>query len=119
MPENFRLSELCMLLHVLDNTYVLHFNGAEFEEAKDLFFDFPLMNWCECAGVFAAVSHPSYTSVVFLYSNGNTLYTQTKTLTDPVTAQCMLLGSDCVSQFLVQILANQTVQLFRRLLLSL
>ncbi|KAK6106256.1 E3 ubiquitin-protein ligase UBR4 family protein [Brugia pahangi] len=95
------------------NTYVLHFNGTEFEEAKSLPFDFPLMNWCECAGVFAALSHPSSACVVFLYPYGNTLYTQTKTLTDPATTQCMLLGSDCVSQFLIQILADQNIQLFR------
>ncbi|EJW86248.1 zinc finger protein [Wuchereria bancrofti] len=95
------------------NTYVLHFNGTEFEEAKNLPFDFPLMNWCECAGVFAALSHPSSACVVFLYPYGSTLYTQTMTLTDPATAQCMLLGSDCVSQFLIQILTDQNVQLFR------
>ncbi|KAL3998511.1 E3 ubiquitin-protein ligase UBR4 family protein [Acanthocheilonema viteae] len=96
-----------------NNTYVLHFSGTEFGEAKDLPFDFPLTNWCECAGVFAALSHPSFATSIFLYPYGNTLYTQTKTLSDPATAQCMFLGSDCVSQLLIQILANQNLQLFR------
>uniref|UniRef100_A0A158Q763 UBR-type domain-containing protein n=1 Tax=Elaeophora elaphi TaxID=1147741 RepID=A0A158Q763_9BILA len=96
-----------------NNTYVLHFSGTEFQEAKSLPFDFPLVNWCECAGVFAALSHPSCASAVFLYPYGNTVYTQTKALTDPATAQCMLLGSDCVSQLLIQIQANQNLQLFR------
>ncbi|KAM3720367.1 Auxin transport protein BIG [Dirofilaria immitis] len=107
-------TEIRFLFVSMENkTYVLHFNGTEFEEAKSLPFDFPLTNWCECAGVFAALSHPSCTSAVFLYPYGNTVYTQTKTLTDPVTAQCMLLGSDYVSQLLIQILANQNLQLFR------
>uniref|UniRef100_A0A915PMF8 UBR-type domain-containing protein n=1 Tax=Setaria digitata TaxID=48799 RepID=A0A915PMF8_9BILA len=96
-----------------NNTYALHFNGTEFEEAKSLPIDFPLTSWCECAGVFAALSHPSCSTVVFLYPYGNTLYMQIKTLTDPVTTQCMLLGSDCVSQLLIQVLSNQSLQLFR------
>ncbi|CAG9534494.1 unnamed protein product [Cercopithifilaria johnstoni] len=95
------------------NTYVLHFSGTEFEEAKGLPFNFPLTNWCECAGVFAALSHPSCASAVFFYPYGNTIYTQTKALTDPAAAQCMLLGSDCVSQLLIQVLANQSLQIFR------
>ncbi|VDK62634.1 unnamed protein product [Onchocerca ochengi] len=96
-----------------NKTYVLYFNGTEFEEAKSLPFDFPLTNWCECAGVFAALSHQSCTSAVFLYPYGNTVYVQTKTLADPVIAQCMLLGSDCVSQLLIQISANQNLQFFQ------
>ncbi|VDM95152.1 unnamed protein product [Thelazia callipaeda] len=95
------------------DTYALHFNGTEFEEASSIPVEFPLRHWCECAGVFAALSHPTFGTSVFLYPVGNVLYVQKTTLPSPATAQCMMLGADCVSQMLVQIVENQNLQVFQ------
>lgn len=89
--------------YIADATYAAYFDGTDVTVVEKLPLENAVTNWCEHAGVFAAVAHPSYKPIYFFYLQGNVLYIQSKNHPQNIYAQRMLLGSDCVSQILVQI----------------